>query len=262
MEEFLIPSVARFVIILSRMAGLFYSAPFFSSSSFNIRAKTLFSFIATLLFFPVLPIPPYPSSAGLALFLAVCGLEMAVGLLMGLMLNFVFAGIQLGGEIMGFEIGYSMIQSIDPTTMIQTNLLAVFWNLIAMALFLVLNAHHLVVGLLVRSYEIVPVGGLVFRQRGIDFLISHSTEVFLIGIRLAAPILVVMVVIDVVVGLMGRAAPSLNIMVVGFPLKLLVGLFTLGFSLLFFPGFFDAAIRHAVQAVEKVLGLMSGASIF
>lgn len=255
-ESALLPMMMKFMVIMVRVGGAFFATPFFSGRAAFSVAKVALSAFLSLALFSALDIGDMPGTGSTGEFIGLCFKEFTVGLLIGVMFSFVFGGIQLAGEMMGFVIGYSMIQSIDPSTDMESSQLSVFWNLLAVTLFVIMNGHHLVIRLLSESYRLLPVGGLNVTRQVMENVISYSSEVFVIGVKLSAPVVVTLVVVDVIIGLMGRAAPSLSLMVVGMPLKILVGLFTMGFTFYFFPSTIDRLVRSALGHAETLLSLM------
>lgn len=255
MESEWIPLVYRFFIIFARIGGLFVSAPFFASQGFIFRPRIIFSVLFTLLLYPVLPLSLPGESAGVPGLVAVLAGEVAAGLVMGLVINVLFAGVQLAGQVMGFEVGYTLVQTIDPMTMAESMVVSIFWNLIAMALFLALNGHHLLIQTLAESYRLLPPGTFHLPEALITRLIQVTGAMFVIGIQLAAPVLVIIIVLDVLIGLISRAAPNIQILLIGFPVKILAGFTGIGLGLFFFPRYLEQTLHTLVQELQKILAL-------
>lgn len=240
-------------LILGRVGGVLTGTPALSGQALPVQGRVLLALCLVCLLYPVIPFSPSGPPPTFADLLVLFAGELAVGLLIGLAFGLAFGGIQYAGEVMGFQIGFSMAQSLDPLTEAQSMVVTVFWNYLAIVIFLVMDGHHIVLRLFVESYRILPVGGLHLRQVLIDALIRDSAQMFIIGIQLAAPVMVAMILVDVAVGFMGRAAPALNIMVVGFPIKILVGLTMLGIALYAFPAFMERLVRWAVEEANRFL---------
>ena len=288
MEWLWMPTLAKFILILTRVGGTFLSTPVFSSGGFLTKPKVLFAILLTVVLFPVIQItppagfwrpsvfrsarplptvlwsrrrclPPIPTLAGFwrpSVFVLLVLSELAVGMLMGMVFNFIFAGIQLAGHVMGFEIGFSLVRSIDPLTNVETVVMSVLWNLIALVLFMTINGHHLIIQTFIHSYQVMPVGTFSLNHNGVMLLMSLSGSIFVIGVQLAAPVLVVVGIVDIIIGLIGRAAPQVQILLIAFPLKILTGLFAAGLSLYFMPSFMQSAVQHAVHNINTLLSLM------
>ncbi len=250
------PTLAKFILILTRVGGTFLSTPVFSSGGFLTKPKVLFAILLTVVLFPVIQITPPAGFWRPSVFVLLVISELAVGMLMGMVFNFIFAGIQLAGHVMGFEIGFSLVRSIDPLTNVETVVMSVLWNLIALVLFMTINGHHLIIQTFIHSYQVMPVGTFSLNHDGVMMLMSLSGSIFVIGVQLAAPVLVVVGIVDIIIGLIGRAAPQVQILLIAFPLKILTGLFAAGLSLYFMPSFMQSAVQHAVHNINTLLSLM------
>jgi len=156
--------------------------------------------------------------------------------------------------ILDYQMGLAMANIMDPATSEQTPLLGQFNNLVAMLLFLATDAHHLFVKALVASFQIVPPYGFHFSSGVMDPLIRVSGEMFVIGIKLGAPLIAVLLLMSVAFGLAARAVPQMNIFFVAGPLKILVGLLFMVFSLPYMSAFMAALVGGLG---ERILGLLN-----
>jgi len=256
MSVAVLPIIMRVILLSLRIGSIFISTPFFSSNGFVSKPKIIFILFLTILFYPVIPTAWLPVPPTFALFIKFAVGELVVGLILGLIFNILFAGVQLAGQVMGFEIGYSLVRTIDPTTAVETVVLSVMWNLIALFIFLMLNGHHMVIRALIKSYQTVPAGTLVLTQQSFESVVKLSGQMFVIGIQLAAPVLVLEVVVDVVIGFIGRAAPFIHMLIIGFPFKILVGLLAMGFSLYLFPMYMQSALSALWDSFLKIASFL------
>jgi flagellar biosynthetic protein FliR len=177
------------------------------------------------------PAPPVPVSlwdlAGMVI------VEATIGVLIGLVAQFLFAGVSLGGQLAGMQMGFGMANMIDPTSHAQLTVVAQWQQLLAILVFLVLDVHHLLLRALLSSFATVPPGTLAIAALDVRAVITLAADMFSIGVRVAAPVLVALLLTNGAMGVLARTIPQLNVFVVGFPVNAGVGLIVLGASLPF-----------------------------
>jgi len=150
-------------------------------------------------------------------------------------IRIVMAGLHLGGQIIGYHLGFSAVQTIDPTTSNRSTLMPGFLSMFGYVLILATDQHHQILRALAASYKVFPVGGLVQPGQWFDTLIAASSQIFVIGWRIALPVFAATFLVEVTVSFVARMQPQMNVMIVTAPLKLLVGMSVLGASLAFLP---------------------------
>jgi flagellar biosynthetic protein FliR len=146
------------------------------------------------------------------------------------------AGVELAGHLSGYQIGYSYAATIDPASGARNSMVTSLFGLIAVLTLLALNGHHSVLRAVAMSYEALPIGSGGVAASLPDRVRDLMGLLFSVGVRLASPIVIVMLVVEVAVGLVSRTAPSLGFMVVGYPIRLALGLFVLGLVVGAIPG--------------------------
>lgn len=155
------------------------------------------------------------------------GKEVLFGLALGYVVNLIFISLQMAGQMIDFQIGFSMASYYDPLTSNRVSLLGNIYYWVGMALFLAVNGHHYLVYALVQSFELVPLASLSLEGLNLEAIIDLFSGSFLIAFQIAAPILVVLLLVDVMMGLLSRTVPQINILMLGLPMKVLVGLLTI-----------------------------------
>jgi flagellar biosynthetic protein FliR len=165
--------------------------------------------------------PPGIFSAGAPLLLLQ---QTLVGVMMGFAVKVVFAAIDLAGNVIGLQMGLSFASFVDPVNANQTPLVGSFLNLLATLLFLALDGHLILITFITRSFELAPVSAQFFSGIGWERLIALGSGLFQFGLQLSLPVLATMLVINLTLGVMSRAAPQLNLFSVGFPLTALTGI--------------------------------------
>jgi flagellar biosynthesis protein FliR len=232
---FSMAEVVRFAVVLFRVGGILVFAPIFSSASFPVQVRVTFALVASLVLCPALPLAKVPAEVGLIQIFGIAASECLFGMLLGLAASFLFAGMQLAGQIISFQLGFSIVNLIDPQSQVETSVFSFIQYYIGLLFFLLIDGHHWFFQAVSESFNYIPIGGVRLSGPVIQELIRLSAQVLVIGLQLAAPVMTVTIVCDVVLGLIARAAPQINIMIVGMPLKILVGFFCMSVSFYFLP---------------------------
>jgi flagellar biosynthetic protein FliR len=244
-----------FILVLGRMAGIFSALPLFGGDRTSMKIKVVAVLSFTLVCFPVLRLSGVTLPADLiSLFLLVIA-EILIGVTIGIIAKAVFGAVEFCGQVVGMQMGFSMSSLFDPT-MGQVPLMALFQSLLAMLLFMALGAHHIFIRAMVDSYVMIPPGGWHMSDNLMRFLIVTTSDLFVLGIKLAAPVMVSLLVTSVVLGIMARSFPQMNIFIVSLPLKIGIGFLALGFSLQIFMHTLEisfAGIDSQIKTVFKIL---------
>ena len=213
--------LAQFGVLLVRPGMLVATAPPFGGATAPSQIKIGLAVFVTLMLIPVVVVPDIAGSGSLAMIVL---REMAIGMALSLSIRALIAGAELAGALTGTQIGLSMGAVIDPQSGVRNNLLAVLYANLALLTFLGLNGHHALIRALASSYETMPIGIGHIDPSIVKSVTDLLALVFVVGVRLAMPIIVVMLVVELAMGLISRAAPMLNLMSVGTPVRLLIGL--------------------------------------
>ncbi len=231
--------------------------PVFESRSIPQLFKLALAFTASLALFPLLGLEAVPiSSSIIGLGIGAAG-EILLGLVIGFSVKLIFAGIQLAGQMAGYQMGMAIANVMDPAESQQIPLLAQFNNLCALLIFLALNAHHWFIRALTQSYRLVPPFNARFDGALTEHLIQLAGKMFVIAIQVGAPIIATLLVTSVAFGLIARTVPQMNVFIVAMPLKIGVGLVFLGFSLPYFSAFLKKVFDGLGHHILVMLKLMS-----
>lgn len=224
-----------FVLTFMRVSILLFLLPFFGGETIPMQVKAAVCIVLTIAIWPgtaAIPggaFPAHPWSIGLFLL----G-ELILGLALGLMVHFIFAGVQLGGQIIGFQMGFSMLSIGDPLSNQQIIVTSFLANMVAMAVFLSMNGHLYLLSALMNSFKLVPPGELLISARSLQDMIALSANMFVLALKIAGPIIACLFMVELSLALMARTAPQMNLLVLGFPIKIGVGFLFMGvmFSLI------------------------------
>ena len=199
--------------------------PIFGSKLVPAPRKALLSLVVAMVLFPVLKssqILPLTWKDDL-IFLAMR--EVFVGVFLGFLTRFIFMGVEVAGQILSLTMGLSAVQLINPTFSESSTIMEQFETVLATLLFLALNGHHFLFEALFRSFQLAPVGALSLSTQALSQTTILVQEVFVIGIKLAGPMIAVTLFLNIALGIVGRAVPQINVFIISFPVNILVGLF-------------------------------------
>lgn len=248
--------IQSFLLIFLRVGAILFSAPIFNYQGAPTLFKLGLTISITFLLYPLVKVNVVGFDASLVMFALMVASEIAVGLIIGFAMQTIFVGIQLAGQIAGFQMGLSIVNVIDPNYSMQVPILSQFLNLFAMLVFLTLDAHHWFVKALTESFVLVPPLEYHMNNGLLPPILTLAGNIFVVAIKIAAPIIVSLLLTTVALGLLARIVPQMNIFIVAMPLKILVGLFFLGLTLPFFvqflSGLFSGLGREIIELIRLV----------
>lgn len=245
-----------FVLVMIRISGFIVTAPVLGSRNFPIIAKiSLTALLAAIITPTILSLGITLPSEPMAL--AVLGIgELMIGLMIGFVMTLVFAAIQVGGQIMDMQSGFSMINVFNPAMETQVPVFGFFLFILAVMFLLVTNTHHIMIRALVSTFERIPLGGFVARPELFWEVSRWGRVMFYDGLLIAAPVAAALFVAYAAMGLIGRLVPQIQLFVVGFPLTIAVGLFVMALSvqmyLMVLEGMFDEMF-HGVDSMIRAM---------
>lgn len=246
---FTLDYVLLFTIVLARVGGLVTFAPFWSHRAVPARARVLLAFVLAFVVAPlVVPRLSVPPTQTLSYAIVIMG-EFAVGCVLGFVARAIFSSLELAAQIFGFQMGLSLAATIDPSTRAQTAALGIFAQMLGLLIFIAGDGHHWLFAATVRSFATTAPGTFAMTPALADLLLRVTADAFAAGVALAAPAIIVLVTTEIMLAVMGRAAPQLQIMLLGFPVKIAVGLWLFGACLYFLPD----AVRHTLGGIRTAL---------
>lgn len=239
-------------LIGGRTAGMVGFAPLFGHSAIPMRVKAALAIAIVMLLYP--SFPARTLAYGQNHWVLCLASELLIGTVTGLVVNLVFDGVQLAGQIAATQFGFSLVNIIDPQTQVDTPVLSVFHQLVAMLIFLQLEVHHWLLRGLGHSFEYLPLGS-VLNPTSLEQLWKTSEAVWFVGLQIAAPVLVATVFTDMMLGLLSKASPQFPALLFGISLKILVGLLALSSAIYYWPTLFERLFGTAVATGERILHL-------
>lgn len=242
----------NFIWPFTRIMGLLMVAPVFGYRAVPARIKIGLGVFIALIVSPALP--PMPD-VGLGSWqgLQILVQQLLIGVAMGFIMRVVFAAIEAAGEIVGLQMGLGFASFFDPQSAGQTLVLARFFNLLAMLVFLAVNAHLLMLGVLVESFQRLPISVQPLSAAGFFHLATFGSTIFAVGLQLALPLIAILLMTNLALGILTRSAPQLNIFAIGFPITLGVGLIVLDFTLPYFVPQLEQLIQHGLRNMNLLV---------
>ncbi|HOW57786.1 MAG TPA: flagellar biosynthetic protein FliR [Smithellaceae bacterium] len=223
--------IEAFILVLLRVSAIVVTIPVISDKAVPVRFKAALSVLITLIVFPlVLSKIPKPSQMEAIVFMYRMAGEVLIGVIIGFVARLVFTGIQIAGNLIGFQMGFAIANVIDPLTSDQVSIIAEFQYLMAMLVFLVVDAHHIFFSAIVQSYTIVNPFSFHFSGQLMQLIFDFSKNMFVVAVKIGAPLMAVMLFTNVVLGIIARTVPQINVFIVGFPLQIAMGLVFIGIT--------------------------------
>ncbi|HJV26663.1 MAG TPA: flagellar biosynthetic protein FliR [Aromatoleum sp.] len=248
--------LAALMFPLARILGLISAAPFFSNRMIPVRVRLAAGLAAAMAVLPALPpMPPVPSSSMLALLILTQ--QTFIGIAIGFMMRVLFAAVDVAGELIGLQMGLSFAVFFSPQTGGQTAVVTEFIGLLTLLIFVALNGHLMLVNVVVASFEWLPVGTFP-KADGWMQIVAHAATMFASALLMALPMVAALLITNIALGVLTRAAPQLNLFAIGFPVTLSVGFLVLLVSLNSFAPVLQSLFEHGFDAIDQMLRVFVG----
>lgn len=207
--------------------------------------------MTSIALFPFIKSPDISASISMIDYMLLIAKELAAGALIGFTATMIFMGFLVAGQIIDFQMGFGMVNVVDPISNISISLMGQFKNLLAVLVFLAINGHHYLFTALAKSFDIVPLTSFALSPAVTANFINVVVDMFIIGLKIGAPAIGVLFITDLALGIMARTVPQMNVFVVGMPLKIMIGFATLIAMTSFF---FAYMLRIFDQMPAQLLG--------
>lgn len=245
--------IQAFLAIGVRLSGVMLFAPFLGSAVIPARIKAILVIALTIVLYPMvkhsIPVLP-PSQWPLLVFK-----ELLIGVAVGIATSLVFDAVQMAGQVLSVQMGYSMVNIIDPTTSIESTVMAMFHQSMAMLIFLRLDVHLWLLRAIGNSFTYLPPGSGHLSGVFTMALLQSGSSVVSVGLQIAAPVLSATLLADIVLGLLGKASPQLPLMQLGPAVKSLMGLTILFASLKYWPDLFRKLFLESIDYSDRLMHL-------
>lgn len=247
--------VGFFLLIFVRVTGIFMMTPIFGSRNIPGRVKASLALLITYILFPLVfnNMAVIPEHFLPYMFMVVG--ELIVGLILGFVSSLLFSAIQMAGQILDMQIGFGIVNIIDPTSGQQAPLIGNFKYILALVTFLSINGHHVLLSALFSSFKLIPVTGVVVPVALAEFMVNMITWMLVIALKISLPVIIALLLTDMALGILARTMPQMNIFVVGVPGKIIIGIFVLSIALPFYIFFLEVAFDGMYKNIFSLLSL-------
>ena len=246
--------IQYFLLMFFRIAGLVFFSPVFGASNIPTKAKIVLVLILTWVCFNVLQseINYIPVAMGEMLIFIIK--EFLIGMSLGLCTLFLFLGAQFAGQLIGLNIGFAIANVVDPLTNDQVSIVSTYYYMLTIMVFLVMDGYYIIIEAIFKSFRVINISTLFVNNRFYEILIEFSKFMFIMSVKLSAPTLVSLFIVSVGLGFLARTVPQMNVFMVGFPVKIFVGMIMMAVS----TGIIIYVIKNAIIVFEGKLDLMLG----
>lgn len=248
-QSFSIYHLEYFLAILARVMGAMVFAPIFGNVTVTRRVRIMLGIGVALILYTAYPYTPlnYTTFIG---YTVIVVKELVVGLTLGFTANMVLTIINAAGQFIDRELGFSMVSNFDQTFNTETTISAQFYSMLVMILMLVLNLHYYILSALSDSFTLIPLGNVTIDTGELyDTMIGYITQYFIIALRISLPVLIAIMLLNVVLGVLAKTAPQMNMFVVGIQLKIFVGFGVIAVTL----PFLSTITGYLYEQMQKVV---------
>lgn len=262
MTESLIGSILLnfqlFILILVRVTGLFVISPIFGRNNLPTIMKVGLSVTVAFILLPLKADTFYLSIDNYKVLIFWSMSEFLIGIIIGFIASTYFTAVYLAGTIIDIQMGFGMVNIMDPQTNVQMPLMGGFYNILITLLFLNINGHHKLIQSLIYSYEVLPIGfNIPINQNIINYMVKIFIEIFVLAFQLSAPILIAIFLGNVVLGILARTMPQMNIFIVGLPFKILIGIVIILISLQLFPHYSESLFDKMFRSIYELIQIFA-----
>lgn len=257
MEIFSIDYILATFLIFVRVSSLLLTAPYFSSAAFPAQVKIFFAVITSILLYPVIPAQSIAidTQSGAVFMLTAILVEVLVGAALGMVGQIVFAGLELAGRLISLKIALGFASLVDSMTQQQSTIVSNLFNMLAILVFLSIGGEKIYLSGLVQSFEVVPLQQAQIHLAG-PFMLEIATYLFVIGVQITAPFMIVLFLVDLSLAIFARIMPQANIMFIALPIKLGVGFILLYLVAPYLPVAFEMMFTRMFEFIEEFLAVI------
>ena len=213
-----------------RIAAMMMAMPVFTSNFIPMRVRTMLALALTVIIAPVIPQVPLIDAVSVNGMLLILQ-QALIGIVMGFIFHFVFSAFTIGGQVIAMQMGLGFSTMVDPVNGAQVPVLSMFYVLLVTLFFFILNGHLALIRVLADSFTSMPISLVGLEREDFWTMASWATEMFIGAILVALPAVAALLFVNMSLGVIGRAAPQLNIFAVGFSITIAAGFYVIMVSL-------------------------------
>jgi flagellar biosynthesis protein FliR len=220
----------KFILVFFRVAAILWFVPLFSTKAVSVSYKAGLSLIISFLLLDLVNMDQTFSSDPYYMLLMIIK-EIFVGLTISFFVRILFSIVYAAGEVSALQTGFAFARFMDPVSMTQVSVLEQFMNILTIIVFFAIDAHHILIKGIFMSFKELPIGAAVLNNSLFYHIGNFTGRIFSIGLRIGAPLIITLLIVDLALGLLSRMIPQINVFVEGMPMKILITFVVLSFSL-------------------------------
>ncbi len=251
--EYILP----FFMVFTRLSAVFLIIPFFSSGRIPNTAKLIFSLSFTILIFPLVAIRLDLMELNYFEIFSFIASELFIGLILGFFVTLAYAAMQMAGAIIDISSGFRFSSIVDPLTNIRSSIAGNFYGLIATTLFFIMGGHNMLIKAVYESYMVLPLGKIEISGRLVSLLIRSFGDVAIISFKIAAPIIVTLLLVEITLAILSRAIPQMHVFIIGFPLRIATAIIVIGLALVNTVPYFQRLFNDSFININYFLRVFS-----
>ncbi|NHQ85861.1 flagellar biosynthetic protein FliR [Iodobacter sp. HSC-16F04] len=240
-----------------RIFGFLLADPFYSSKAISVKVRVCVAIFISLIIAPVLPAMPQVPVVSPAGILIVIN-QLLIGIAIGYIVRIIFSAMEMAGHLAGLQMGLGFASFYDPLHATSVPIVAQFLSLMTILVFLALNGHLMVLHTLLDSFTSLPVRAEPISGLGFKLLVDYGALIFRAGVLLSLPVIGSLLVTNLAVGIMTRAAPQLNVFAVGFPLMMGIGLLAMYLSMPYMPAHIEMMLSDGSKFAARMMAAFAG----
>jgi flagellar biosynthetic protein FliR len=248
--------IAAFLWPLTRIIGMISVAPLFGNVSVPARVKIALGIMLALIISPTVPALPALDPMSLPGFL-ILAQQLIIGLAIGFAMRITFAGVEMAGEITGMTMGLGFASFFDPQTRARSSAISQFLALLTLMIYLATNLHLVVLSTLAQTFELLPISSNFVSAGGMLEVVKWGGRIFSAGVQLSLPIVAALLITNIALGILTRAAPQLNIFGIGFPITIGVGFIMIGIVLPYLMNPIINLMQEGIDAMGRITVAMT-----
>lgn len=244
---------ANFLLVLARLSAAVVVAPLLGARSVPAQTKIGLALLLSLIVLPLQSQPLAAIPTNIYVFASLLGSEVLVGVALGIGISLVFSALEMGASLVSVQMGFGLGAVFDPFTGAQTGALEQFYRVFVTLVFFAINGQYLVIRGLLQTFAVVPPGSADISLIASGRVVPFFASLFLAAVQVALPAMGALLLTDLALALVGRTVPQLNVLVVGFPIKIAVGLLVLAASVPLMTLFMSNVFGRALVQVNGLL---------
>ena len=241
-----------FMLVILRGSGLFAFAPILGNNSIPSLIRVGLLIMLSGLIVSTIPAVSFPAITSLWQLAGLAVKEILVGAVISLFFVLIFHAVHTAGSLIGYQVGLALANEFDPSIGSQVSVIGRFWYVLAVLIFLTINGHHMIISAFVDSYQVIPPAGVAIQGGVGELIIRYTAYVFVIGLKIAAPVMITLFLTDIALGTIAKTMPTMNVFFVGFPIKIAMCLLVMALAL----PIFAYVLERGVSFLDHELNMM------